>query len=363
MRGDTHKILIVGGGRTGGCIARLLQAHPRFSPFVLDIDYDCVRALKAKGISADHMSGAEADRLARHLQGAAAVICAAPPSVAPIVARGAAQEGCAYLDLCEDPKALSEVARIAQDAQSPFVSGCGLAPGLISLMVEDLALRSPKEAEITAYVGVLPAQKRNRLGYGDMWDIQALLSEYTNPCVGLSDGALVTVPPLTGYETLTVAGANFEAFTTSGALDALVPGYAGRLKGLSFKTLRYPGHLDYISFLLDDLGLSKRLYMLRNLLLTGLERVEADKVIVHLVCRHQDGEKTLTKVFDGGDSQGNSSLSALAHISASHACAVLELLTTGAVQQTGLLHPKDMSFDLMAKSTFAKSLVGGLVCL
>ncbi|MDP4033632.1 MAG: hypothetical protein Q8P60_12410 [Pseudorhodobacter sp.] len=33
----------------------------------------------------------------------------------------------------------------------------------------------------------------------------------------------------------------------------------GRVAGLVFKTLRYPGHLDYMQFLLPDMGLGPRL--------------------------------------------------------------------------------------------------------
>jgi saccharopine dehydrogenase-like NADP-dependent oxidoreductase len=331
-----------------------------FNPLILDIDYDRVRALKDAGIPAEHISGGEADCLDFYIQGAAAVVCAAPPSVVPVVARVAALRGCPYVDLCEDPKALSQVARVASGAESSFISGCGIAPGLIALMVKKLAENSPNEAEITVYVGVLPLQKSNRLGYGNMWDIQALLSEYTNPCLGLVAGELVKQPPLTGYEILTIAGQEFEAFTTSGALDAVAPHYKGRLNCLNFKTLRYPGHLDYISFLLEDLGLSNRLYLMRNLLMTGLERTKSDNVIIHLVCRYQGEEKAFTKVFKGQAGGKEAPMSALAHISASHVCSVLDLLTKGKLRETGMLSSSDIPFDDISQSVFFDAFRGSL---
>jgi len=353
---ETCKIVIVGGGRSGTAIARVFGADRAFSPLVLDIDYDRVRLLQAEGLNAAQVSGTDLDGMGQALKGAAAVICAAPPSVVPSTAKAARAAGCVYLDLCEDPKALRAVFEIAAGAETPFAPGCGLAPGLISLMVDDLVTRSGPEAEITAYVGVLPAKKINRLGYGNMWDIEALIAEYTQPCAALADGKVVGLAPLDNLETVTISGETFEAFTTSGTLDALVSHYEGRLKGLTFKTLRYHGHLDYISFLLDDLGLSKRLYLMRNLLLTGLERIEDDRVIVHLTCCVGAQERTQTRLFSPSSLSRQTPTSALAHISAYHVCSVADILVRGLAPRKGLLHHGDLSLEILSNSAFSKAL-------
>src|SRR5690606_11241892 len=91
-------------------------------------------------------------------------------------------------------------------------------------------------------------------------------------------------------EELELAGERFEAFTTAGSLDGLMKHFAGRIARLDFKTLRYPGHLDYMQFLLDDLGLAARLDQLRSLLMNGLPTVEEDRVIISMLLEPENGE-------------------------------------------------------------------------
>jgi len=361
-RADTSpaaaRIVIVGGGRSGAAIARLFARDPAFAPEVLDIDYQRIRLLQAEGIAAREMSGDHKAGMMNVLKGAAAVICAAPPALVPRVAEFARETNCAYIDLCEDETAREAVAHIAEGASSTFVSGCGLAPGMLSLMIDDMVRGCGPDAELFAYVGVLPQTKSNRLGYGNMWDISGLLVEYTRPCTAISDGSVVSLPSLKGYERLIIGGSEYEAFHTSGALDHIVPSYVGRLKSLEFKTLRYPGHLDYMTFLLDDLGLSDRLYMVSQLLLNGLEKVERDRVIVHLVCRTQSEERSQTRLFEGGSSQFGAPESALARISAYHVCAVADVLTRGSVNSGGLLGHVDLPNGVLKQSAFFRAFVG-----
>ena len=346
------RVVIIGGGRSGTAIARLLANDPAFSPLVIDINYERIRLLRSEGIAAEEMSGDHKAQMLKVLSGASAVVCAAPHTVAPKVAQYARDAGCAYVDLCEDTDTREDIANIAEGAVTPFVSGCGLAPGLLSLMVDEMAGAGGPEDELYAYVGVLPLHKTNRLGYSNMWDISALMAEYTRPCAAISQGEVISLPSLEGYEKLTIGGTEYEAFNTSGALDDIVPNYVGRLKSLSFKTLRYPGHLDYITFLLDDLGLSKKLYMVNQLLLNSLNRVEQDQVIVHLVRRTATGERTQTRLFQGSSFEGCKPESTLARISASHVCAVTDVLTRGLECRGGLVCHRDLKFETLSQSAF-----------
>ena len=57
--------------------------------------------------------------------------------------------------------------------------------------------------------------------------------------------------PLEGYETIEVDGLLYEAFNTSGGLGTLADTYAGKVRTMNYKTLRYPGHCEKIH-LLDE---------------------------------------------------------------------------------------------------------------
>jgi len=343
-----------GGGRVGRAIMDLLSTDARFAPLALDTDYAGLRTLREAGMDGEHVSGTDPHRLEPLLRDAACVVCAAPPNVAIALARAARQSDCHFVDVCEDLAVTRAVSDLAEGAQACFVPGSGLAPGLVTGMIDAMIRGGGPGADITAYVGVLPARKTNRLGYGNLWGVDGLVAEYTHPGEALINGEVVSQPPLANHETVTVNGETFEAFTTSGSLETLVRHNAGRIQGLHFKTLRFEGHLDYVGFLLEDLKLSNRLYMFRNLLLNGLDGVERDQVIIHLVDRDPTGPREQTHVFEAVQLADGRGRSAVADVTARHVCAVVEALTQGLAPKMGVLHHHDLTLDILTATGFGQ---------
>lgn len=353
------KVVVVGGGRTGGAILEKLAKDPRFDPFVLDVDYGRLSELRAAGIQGAEVSGNDIPAMAPFLKDAACVVCAAPSSVAPTVARAASAAGCHYLDLCEVSPVTPE--RMGADLRPGqcFVPSCGLAPGFVSVLVDEFIRGGDSNADITVYTGVLPAERTNRLGYGNLWGLDGLIAEYTSDCISLKTGKMVTGRPLRDVENLAIDGITYEAFSTSGSLDNLVRTYSGRLSGLRFKTLRYPGHLDHILFLLEDLNLKERLYLFRNLLLNGLDLVERDTVLIHIVDHNPRTPRSLTHVYHATAHADGHFSSAVATVSASHVCAVVELLVRGLVPAEGVLHNCFIDLDHLMQSRHGATLLQG----
>lgn len=350
-----QKIVVVGGGgRVGRAVMDLLATDARYDPFAIETDYAKVRALREDGLAGEHLSGTDQHGLEPHLRDAACVICAAPPSVSVPLARAARAYGCHYVDVCEDIALTETVNAVAEGAETCFAPGSGLAPGLVTAMIDRMIREGGPGADITAYVGVLPAEKTNRLGYGNIWGVDGLVAEYTHPTQALQMGAVVEQPPLAGYETITLNGQDYEAFTTSGSLETLVRHHAGGIRGLQFKTLRFRGHLDYIRFLLDDLKLSQRLYMFRNLLMNGLDDVERDRVIIHIVDRGAETPREITHAFEATPLPDGATQSAVSAVTARHACAVMEVLTQGLAPKKGVLHHHDLTLDVLATTRFGE---------
>lgn len=355
-RDASRKIVVVGGGRAGEAILDLLTRDGRYDPFVCETDYDRLRTLRDAGYAGGQISGTDSHQMAMVLQDAACVICAVPPSVAPPLAAAALAAGCHYVDISEKAQGIADIAAKADAAVQQFAPGCGLAPGLVSAMVDMMIRQGPEGADITAYTGVLPTRKTNRLGYGDLWGIDGLMAEYTNPCLALQQGEVVTLPPLDMAEEVTVGNVRFEAFTTSGSLENMVRRYRGQVKGLVFKTLRYPGHLDYIRFLLDDLNLSDRPYMFRNLLMNGLPKIDRDRVIIHIVDHNPDHPRQMTRLFHATELADGHVRSAVSAVTAQHVCAVTDILVQKLAPPRALLHHGDLTLDLLGHSRFARAL-------
>lgn len=357
--GTRKKIVIVGGGRLGEAIAQALGLSSGYEPLILEVDYDRHRDLAAAGLASRHFSGSVADGLAKALADAEAVICAAPSSVAPAAARAARAAGCHYVDVCEDRAIRERIAQSAEGAEKTFATGCGLAPGYVSALIDDLVARSGPRDDLTVYVGVLPLSSSNRLGYGNIWGVDGLIAEYTGPCPAIVDGSPVTLPPMEQDERIRVGGRVFEAFTTAGSIDDLVARHAGQVNRLVFKTLRDPGHLDYMRFLQDDLRLRERPYMLRNLLLNGLPHVAGDEVFICLTSRSpvsqasgQLSERATTLHYRIDTMNAGPIRSAAGAVTAAHVCAVIDILVKGLAPRGGVLQSSEIGLSLLRRSRF-----------
>jgi saccharopine dehydrogenase-like NADP-dependent oxidoreductase len=191
------------------------------------------------------------------------------------------------------------------------------------------------------------------------------MAEYTGACQAIVGGKAATLSPMEQKEDVRVGGILFEAFTTAGSIDDLVTRHAGRVSRLVFKTLRHPGHLDYIRFLQDDLRLRERPYMLRNLLLNGLPHVTGDQVVICLRSRSPVSDKSgqlceqdMTMHYRTDTMNAGPIRSAAGAVTAAHVCAVIEILTRGLAPRSGLLQSSEIGLALLNKSGFMDILGG-----
>ncbi|NQV54472.1 MAG: saccharopine dehydrogenase NADP-binding domain-containing protein [Rhodospirillales bacterium] len=111
-------------------------------------------------------------------------------------------------------------------------------------------------------VGALPKYPTNALKYNLTWSTDRPINEYLNSCETIINGEYRQTTALEGREHFSLAGAKYEDFNTSGGRGALHETLAGKVRNLNYRAVRYPGHLDVIRLLLDDLKL-------RDLLVAG----------------------------------------------------------------------------------------------
>lgn len=355
-------VLVVGAGRLGSAIIRRLQTSENYCVSIADPHVEALREAREMGIKGIELNVTQYLPILKNaLQNVSAVICAAPDFVTLDVARAAREVGCHYLDASENLSIRRQIAALANGASSAFVPGCGLAPGYVTTLAAKALRDADPHAQVTVYVGVLPQEKVNRLGYGNMWGIDGLMTEYCAACLAIRAGQIVELPPLSELEEFHFNGVAFEAFTTAGTLDDVVHAHKGCVGDLVFKTLRYPGHLDYMKFLIDDLGLGARKSMLKSLLLNGLPRVDDDQLIVCVQTRNpatiemppkQKLQKRRELHFTSTKLLSGQSESSVAMVSAVHVCSVMDLLCSGSLLAKGFISHSDISLEMLSQSSF-----------
>jgi saccharopine dehydrogenase-like NADP-dependent oxidoreductase len=91
-----------------------------------------------------------------------------------------------------------------------------------------------------------------------------------------------------------IDGNSYECNYTSGGAADLPEVLAGKVKNLNYKTLRYPGHFNWVLGILKDIpkGIDKIKY-LQTEMKKNIPTVEDDVVILHAVVRGFDESDTL----------------------------------------------------------------------
>lgn len=290
------RVIVIGGGRVGSALAASLKDDAGFSVAVVDGVQDVVDRARAGGIEAHCCDVFDETRLASILRGADVAVAAVPERLVAQVAKLAERTAIHHLDF-SDPRATG-VERREMSAGAPAVlPGSGVSPGLVDDIVDELLSRFDRVDDLVVRVGAIPVEPMGRLGYGAIWDVDGLISEYTRPAEGFVDGRRVRLPALSGHETFAWNGRAYEAFVTANGLRSLTGLCRGRVANATFKTIRHPGHLDHMLFLLDELGLRSRLDMLANLLRNALPQTPDDMVLIHVTARgHIAGEPSEQQV-------------------------------------------------------------------
>ena len=275
-------VLILGAGKIGQLIATFFAHCEKTTAYLADVQDDAGRLdADVQYIKCD----AQDERALAALfdkYNVDVVISALPYFCNLSVARVAREKSAHYFDLTEDTAVSAQIKTLAKDAKTAFVPQCGLAPGFISIVTNNLMRRFSTIDAVKMRVGALPMNPNNAFKYALTWSTDGLINAYGNLCHGIAEGKDIELIPLEGYETITLDGVLYEAFNTSGGLGTLTETYRGQVQSMNYKTLRYPGHCQMAKFLMNDLKLNHDRPTLKRILEAAVPRTEQDVVLIYV---------------------------------------------------------------------------------
>jgi saccharopine dehydrogenase-like NADP-dependent oxidoreductase len=363
-----RKVLLLGAGKIGRMIAKLLSSAGDYEVLVGDSDPEMLaRVAGQPNVETARIDVDELQPLAGLVRGRETVISALSFVHNPAVAAAALEEGADYFDLTEDIETAHHVGEIAARARSGqiFMPQCGLAPGFVSIAA--YALTGYFESLETVYmrVGALPQFPSNALFYNLTWSTDGLINEYCNPCEAIHEGRKIDVLPLEGVEHFSLDGVRYEAFNTSGGLGTLCDTLAGRVRELNYKTIRYVGHRDLMHFLAHDLRLSARRELLKDILEHAVPITFQDVVVIFCtVSGRRKGQ--LVQISDArkiyGQTIDGEAWSAIQVTTAAALCAVVDLRAQGKLAGTGLVRQEQVALDDFLANRFGRHYRGSTTC-
>ena len=360
-----HRVLLLGAGKIGRMISRFLTDAGDFTLTVADMDTKALAEIeKATGAKVIQADATDAQSLASAMTDCDSVISALSYRFNPMVARVAQQNGCSYFDLTEDVETTRQVMQIATKCKAGqiFMPQCGLAPGFISIVANDLAARFDHLETVRMRVGALPQFPTDAFKYNLTWSTDGLINEYCNPCEAIHDSQKVELLPLEGLEQFSLDGDPYEAFNTSGGLGTLCDSMAGKVRELNYKTIRYLGHRELVHFLVNDLRLSQRRDLLQEILENAIPITYQDVVVTFCtVTGRRNGR--LVQLSDARKTYcqniGGEIWSAIQFTTAAGICTAVDMHATGKLPSSGFVRQEQVDFSDFLDNRFGQYYASG----
>lgn len=204
------------------------------------------------------LDAGDRDAVLAAMDGMDAVLNALPYYFNLPITELAIEAGIHYCDLggnteiVEAQKALHEQ---AIGAGVSVIPDCGLAPGMVNILAQACIDQLEEPDVVEMRVGGLPQNPKPPLNYQIVYSLEGMLDYSVTPSMVVSDGQVTSVEPLTDIEPLDFPGlGQLEAFHTAGGISTMPHRYAGKVREMNYKTLRYPGHAETLRAI-RDLGL------------------------------------------------------------------------------------------------------------
>jgi lysine 6-dehydrogenase len=287
------------------------------------------------------------------------VISAVPYTYNVHLTRWAVDNHCHFVDLGGNNAIVEQQFALSTRAEKEnvgIIPDCGLAPGMVSVIVAKICEEMEQVEQLQIRVGGLPVKPKPPLKYMLVFSANGLINEYIEPAIILKQGKPTWVPSLTGLEQLYFPPpfGELEAFYTSGGTSTLPLTYEGKIKNLDYKTIRYPGHCALMKSMIDlNFADDKPVRfqgrettpreLFETLLQSALNFKDEDLVLMRVTAEGLiSGIKKQIRyqAIEYGDKQ--SGLTAMMRTTAFPASIILQMLVRGQIKQHGVLRQEQV---------------------
>jgi len=359
------KILVLGAGRMGyGAVYDLVRQPDVERVTVADAVAEradhVVSSIGGKKAVAVHADVADSRAAVDLMRGHDAVLSCVVYKLNAGLARAAVEARANFCDLGGNNDVVAQELALDADAKKAginIIPDCGLAPGMVAMLVAHAVKRLEKLDAIHIRVGGLPQNPKPPLDYQMVFSVEGLINEYVEPARIVRNGQITTVESMTEVEELEFPApfGKLEAFQTSGGTSTLPDTFKGKVRELDYKTIRYKGHCEKFKTMID-LGLchGEARKMFGELLVRNLPHDEPDVVLVRVEV--SGGGKTLRyDIIDRYDEK--SGLSAMMRTTAFPASIVALMMARGQTTSKGAL-PQERCLppDLFMKELAARNI-------
>lgn len=248
-------IIVLGAGMVGSAMAIDLSANHHVT--LSDVSEQALTRAKSKcpDIRIIPLDVKDTDKLRTTIEPFDLVICAVPGFLGFETIRQIILAGKNLVDISFFPENCLDLDALAREKGVTAIVDCGVAPGMGNLILG----RYNELLKLTRFeclVGGLPKARKWPFSYQAPFSPIDVIEEYTRPARYVENGALVTRDPLTDCEYVEFDQVGtLEAFNSDGLRSILFT--MPHIPNMKEKTMRYPGHVEYIKVLKESGFFSK----------------------------------------------------------------------------------------------------------
>lgn len=240
-------IFILGSGMIGSAIAFDLSS--RHNVTIADINPEALNRVKSKAADIETLEFDVSDktRLQNTVTDFDLVVCAVPGFLGFESLKTIIESGIDVIDISFSSENVLSLNSSAKSNNVTAIVDCGVAPGLDNLLLGYYDQKL-KLTDFECLVGGLPKVKKWPFCYKAPFSPVDVIEEYIRPARYMVNGTMVTKEPLSDCEFVEFEQVGtLESFNTDGLRSILTT--MSHIPNLKEKTLRYPGHVEYIQVL------------------------------------------------------------------------------------------------------------------
>jgi saccharopine dehydrogenase-like NADP-dependent oxidoreductase len=243
-------VIVLGAGMVGSAMAADMAAKHRVT--VTDIRQEALDRVKKKcqDLAILPLDLTNRKNLQDTIRNFDLVLHAGPSALGFETLKNIIEAGKHVIDIAFTPENVLELDALAKEKGVTAIVDCGVAPGMDNIILgyynEIMQL-----SDFECLVGGVPKQRKWPFAYKAPFAPGDVIEEYTRPARYVENGELVVREPLTDCDYVEFERiGTLESFNTDGLRSIIdtMPHIPNRKE----KTLRYPGHVEYVRVLKES---------------------------------------------------------------------------------------------------------------
>ena len=244
------RIIVLGAGMVGSAMAADLSK--KHSVTLADLSIQRLEHIKQKhqNINILQVDVCDKTKLQSALTAFDFVVCAVPGFLGFETIKTVIEAGKNVVDISFFPENALELDALAKAKGVTAIVDCGVAPGMHNIILGHYNEKL-KLTDFETLVGGLPKVKKWPFNYKAPFSPIDVIEEYTRPARYVENGNIIVREALTDCELIEFDKVGtLESFNSDGLRSILFT--MPHIKNMKEKTLRYPGHVEYVRVLKDS---------------------------------------------------------------------------------------------------------------